>query len=447
QIDDLNALIRIKIEEPDYIEVVDKAIKNLKNKVSVPGFRPGMVPVGMIKKMYGKAVLSDEVSKLTVDHLYRYLSEQKIDFLGNPLPNTSKSQVDWDDQKEFEFYYDLGLVPDFEVVLPSDATFKHYKINMDEEMLEKQIKSLQSRYGRSVQAEVAEEKDMVMGEMTELNEDLTVKEGGLQKQVYLIMEKIVHPETRQSLIGKKSGEEIIINPHLAFPDDMTLAVYMGVKQEEAPSLSSHFRFAIQSISHMQPAEMNQEFYDRVLGIGAAEDEASFRSKLSALITEDMQQESDARLMNEIRTNILATTKFALPDEFLKRWILVRNGEKGHFNPDNIDAEYETGRESIRWELIRDKYAAQHKLIVEKDEMQNESRRHVRQRVAQMGYSLPDDKINELAEKTLEKEEEFDKIAKFLLEFKVLGAIRNECKVNEESISYDDFMKLNTPTQP
>jgi len=445
QIDDLNALIRIKIEEPDYTDAVEKAIRNLKNKVSVPGFRPGMVPVGMIKKMYGKAVLSDEVSKITVDQLYRYLTEHKIEFLGNPLPNTDKSQIDWDSQKEFEFYYDLGLSPLFDIAIPSQHTFNHYKISVDEGMLNKEIQSLQSRYGRSIQAEDVGEQDMIMGQVIELNDDLTEKEDGLNKPIYLIMDKISHPETRQAIIGKKAGEELIINPHMAFPDEMTLAVYMGIKQEEIPSLSTQCRFSIQSISHMQPADMNQEFFDRVLGEGMVQSEDVLHIKLSELIALDMQQESDAKLMNEIRNQVLQDTNFNLPDSFLKRWILVKNGEQGHYTPDNIDTEYESGKESIRWELIRDKYAMQNELKVESGELQNEARRRVRQRVAQMGYSLPEDKINELAERTLQNEEETDKIAKLILEVKVLESIRSQCKVNEESITYDNFVALNTPT--
>ncbi len=443
QIDDLNALIRIRVEEQDYAESVEKAIKNLKNKVTIPGFRPGMVPAGIIRKMYGKAVLSDEVSKITVDNLFRYLDENKIEYLGNPLPNTEKNHVDWDAQKEFEFYYDLGLSPQFAVVLPSDKKFIHFQVEADPAVVAEEVEKLRSRYGRSINAEMVEGKDMVMGMLTELNEDGSEKVGGLSKASYIILDKIEADATRQMLIGKKVGDEVIIDPRKAYKDNLTVSIYLGIKPEEVDQISHQFKLSIQTISRLVPADMDQEFFDRVFGKDVVHNEEEFRNKVAEVLKFDLQQESNARLMNEIRDAVLQATQFELPDNFLKRWIKVKNAENKNFNPDTVDDEYNKGREVIRWELIRKKVAEQNNIEVQHEEMLNEARRMVINRVQQMGYSLPEDRVDELANRLLANNEERDKIVTYIIELKVLEYIKSQLNITVESVAYNDFLeKLN-----
>lgn len=447
QIDDLNALIRIRVEEKDYAEAVEKAIKNLKNKISIPGFRPGMVPVGMIRKMYGKAVLSDEVSKITVDKLFRYLDENNIEYLGNPLPNAEKNQVDWDAQKEFEFYYDLGLSPKFAVVLPTDKKFTHYQVEADPAIVDDEVEKLRRRYGRSINAESVEDEDMVMGTLTELNEDGTVKEGGLTKPSYIILDKIEDEATRQLLIGKKTGDEVIIDPRKAYKDNLTVSIYLGIKPEEVDQISHQFKLTIQSVSRLVPAEMDQEFFDRVFGKDVVHTEEEFRNKVADILKFDLQQESNARLMNEIRDAVLEATQFELPDNFLKRWIKVKNAEDKNFNPDTVDDEYNKGREIIRWELIRKQVAEQNNIQVQHEEMMNEARRMVINRVQQMGYSLPEERVDELANRLLANNEERDKIVTYIVEVKVLDYIKSQLNVVPEPIGYNAFLeKLNASAQ-
>lgn len=447
QIDDLNALIRIRVEEKDYAEAVEKAIKNLKNKISIPGFRPGMVPVGMIRKMYGKAVLSDEVSKITVDKLFRYLDENNIEYLGNPLPNAEKNQVDWDAQKEFEFYYDLGLSPKFAVVLPTDKKFTHYQVEADPAIVYDEVEKLRRRYGRSINAESVEDEDMIMGTLTELNEDGTVKEGGLSKPSYIILDKIEDESTRHLLIGKKPGDEVIIDPRKAYKDNLTVSIYLGIKPEEVDQISHQFKLTIQSVSRLVPAEMDQEFFDRVFGKDVVHTEEEFRNKVADILKFDLQQESNARLMNEIRDAVLEATQFNLPDNFLKRWIKVKNAEDKNFNPDTVDDEYNKGREIIRWELIRKQVAEQNNIHIQHEEMMNEARSMVINRVQQMGYSLPEERVDELANRLLANNEERDKIVTYIIEVKVLDYIKSQLNVVPEPIGYNAFLeKLNASAQ-
>jgi trigger factor len=440
QIDDLNAIIRIRIEEKDYENSVEKAIKNLKNKLTMPGFRPGMVPIGIIRKMYGKAILSEEVSKITVDELFRYLDENKIEYLGNPLPNAEKNHVDWDTQKEFEFYYDLGLSPKFAVVIPSDRKFTHFKIEVEPEVVEEEVEILRNRYGKSIDAESVEDKDMIMGTLTELNEDGSVKEGGLCKSIHLELDMINDEGTRQLLIGKKVGEEVILDPRKAYKDNLTASIYLGIKSEEVNQLSHQFKLAIQAINRLIPAEMDQEFFDRVFGKDVVHSEEEFKNKVAEVLKLDLQKESDARLMNEIKYAVLEVTQFDLPDNFLKRWIKVKNAEDENFNPDIIDDLYNEGREIIRWELIRKQVAEQNNIQVQQEEIMNEARRIVNNRLQQMRFLFSEEQLEELANRLLVNKEEHDRIVTYILEMKVLEYIKSQLNIKTEPIGYNAFLE-------
>jgi trigger factor len=440
-IDNLNALIKIKVIESDYADTLEKALKNVRQKVSMPGFRQGMVPASMVKKMYGKSVLSDEVSKMVVDRLFKYLEENKIEYLGNPLPNNDKNNIDWDQQKEFEFFYDLGLSPEFKIEVPEKDTFTHYKIEADQQTIDEEVEKLRNRFGRSINAEEVTEKDMVMGSMIELNDEDTEKEGGLNKSSYIIVDKIEDPQTKSMLLGKKPGDDVVLDPRKAYKDELTASIYLGIKQEEVSGISHQFKLSINSISRLVPAEINQEFFDRVFGKDVVSDEVGFRNKVAEVLQFDIQQESNARLLNDIRNKILEKTSFELPDQFLQRWIRVKNAENKNFNPDTVEAEYNQGRDVIRWELIRKKIADENNIQVTEEEMMSEARRTVLNRVNQMGYSLPDDKIDELAQRILANQEEGEKIVTYIIEVKALEHLKSLVKIDEKPIGYQPFLDM------
>lgn len=437
-IDALNALISIKIEEADYTDKVEKALKSLKQKVSVPGFRPGMVPVGMIKKMYGKQVLSEEVGKITVDALYQYLDKEKIEYLGNPLPNQDKNIIDWDVQKEFTFYYDLGIAPDFEIQMPVNYTFNHLIVEVDDDVLTSEIEKLKSRYGRSINPENVEEKDLVIGQITELA-DGAPKEGGLKKQTYLIVDKLHDEKVKKDFIGKKIGDVITFNPKTAYKDDVTASIYLGVKPEEMANVSDEFQLEITGINRMMPAEMNQEFFDKVLGEGSVQNEEEFLNRIREFLKSDLQGESNAKLFNDIRNELLNQNIFTLPDDFLKRWLKVKNAEKADFNPDKIEEDYDQGKDVIRWELIRKKIVTQNNIQVSEEEIVQEAKRTVVSRLNQMGYSLPEERIQEAAVRLLSSEQEYEKIINFLYEIKALELLKSKVNINEKPILYSEYL--------
>ncbi len=439
--ENLNAEISISLVPADYSEVVDKALKALKHKVNVPGFRPGMVPVGMIKKLYGKAVLSDEIGKITIDALFKYLDEQKINYLGQPLPSLSKNEaIDWDNQKDFVFYYDLGLSPLFELVIPSDA-FTSYQIDVKDDVLEKEINKLRERNGRNINPDTVEEKDFVMGTATELTADGEVKENGISKTIYVFTEKLDDADAKSKIMGAKVGDELQLNIKKLYKDSTTAGIYLGVKAEEVDGLSDLFNFQVTTINRMVPAEIDQEFFDKVFGEGQVSTEEEFKEKLRGFLKNDLQSESNAMLLSSIRKGILDANQFELPDEFLKRWLKVKNEDNKKVNVDDIIQDYENNKQYIRWEILRNKVVAKYEVDLEEGELMDAARVDVMNRVTRMGYQLPPERIDEFAKTLLSNQEEADKLINGILETKALRKIKEEANIVESTIGYEEYLSM------
>ncbi len=439
-IDQLNALVNIQVEEADYSGKVEQALKKLRNKASVPGFRPGMVPTGMIKKMYGKSVLSEEVSRMMVDAMYKHLDENNIEFLGQPLPNVEKTNIDWDNQTTFNFFYDLGLRPSFEVNVPAKEKFENFVIKVEDKVINEEVEALRKRYGKVEDNEVVGENDLVSGQLVELNDDNTPKEGGIDKQVYFMLERMEDKNAIKALTGAKKEDKVVINAKTAFKDAATAAIYLGIKEEELAELGDKFEYTISAIQHMAPADLDQEFFDRLFGKDQVTSEADMRTKIGEMLQMDLQGESNARLLNDIREKTLNGTAFEMPDSILKRWLVAQDEEGKNFTKDNIDALYNEQRDVFKWELIRNQIVKENNIDVPKEDIENEAKRTVFNRVRQMGYSLPEERIDELAHQLLHDGAEFNKIVAFLQEIKVLELLKSKVKVAEKEISYSEFLE-------
>ena len=439
--EDLSAEISVSLVPDDYTEVVDKALKTLKHKVNVPGFRPGMVPVGMVKKLYGKAVLSDEIGKITIDVLFKYLDEHKINYLGQPLPSLSKNEtIDWDSQKEFVFYYDLGLSPVFELVIPTEG-FNSYQIEVTDDVLEKEINKLKERNGRNINPDVVEIKDFVMGTATELLAPGEVKESGVSKTIYVFTEKMEDADAKSKIIGAKVGDVLELDIKKLYKDNTTAGIYLGVKAEEVESLSDLFKFEITTINRMVSAEMGQEFYDKVFGEGVVANEEEFKEKLRGFLKNDLQSESNAMLLSSIRKGIMDANPFQLPDQFLKRWLKVKNEDNKKVDVEEIVNDYENNKPYIRWEILRNKVVGKYEVNVEDGELMDAARVDVMHRVTKMGYQLPPERIDEFAKTMLSNQEEADKLINGILETKALRKIKEEANIIESTIGYEEYLSL------
>lgn len=439
--EDLSAEISVSLVPADYADVVDKALKALKHKVNVPGFRPGMVPVGMVKKLYGKAVLSDEIGKITIDALFKYLDEQKINYLGQPLPSLTKNEtIDWDTQQDFVFYYDLGLSPVFELTIPSEG-FTSYQIEVQDDVLDKEIGKLKEKNGRNINPDVVEEKDFVMGTATELAASGEVKEGGVEKTIYVFTEKIDDADAKSKIIGAKVGDVIELDVKKLYKDATTAGIYLGVKTEEIGDLSDLFKFEITTINRMVAAEMGQEFYDKVFGEGLVTSEEEFKDRLRGFLKNDLQSESNAMLLASIRKGILDANPFQLPDEFLKRWLTAKNQDNKKVDVEEIVNDYDNNKTYIRWEIIRNKLITKYEVNFEEGELMDAARVDVMNRVTRMGYQLPPERIDEFAKSLLANQDEADKLANSILETKALRKIQEEANIIESAIGYEDYLAL------
>ena len=285
-IDQNNANLTLSIEKADYTEKMEKKLRDYRKKANIPGFRPGMVPAGLVKKMYGKAVLADEINKMVSDELYKYISDNKINMLGEPLPNeTEQKEINFDTQEDFEFCFDLGLAPEFEVELTKKDKIKFYNITVSAEMIDNQVKSYQQRYGKYVQEETVEEKDMVKGELLELANG-KVNEKGIKLSDAVLTPAYMKDEAQKAIfVAAAKGAVVTFNPAKAFDNDAELASLLKVSKDEVKDITSDFQFTIESITRYHEAEINTELFDKVYGEGVVSTEEEFRAKIKENIQE------------------------------------------------------------------------------------------------------------------------------------------------------------------
>jgi len=443
-IDELNAVIKIKLGADDYQPQVNKVLTEHQKRAKMNGFRPGKVPMGLIKKMYGKPVLVDEINKILSDSLYKYLSENKIEVIGSPLPKTDEdSKTDWDNQTEFEFTYEMGLSPQFDVKLQDDK-ITSYTIKVDDKLIDKYVDYIRKRYGKVDNAEVSEKEDLIYGDFVELDEKENILEGGISKSSTFAINAVGNEEVKKKLIGLKKGDDIVIDPKKLTQNEVDLAALLDIDKEVAGKLKSTFQLTVGNITRMKPAELNQELFDKVYGPGNVNSVENFRNKVSEEASSMMLIESDKKYKSDIIDRLIEKTKISLPNDFLKRW-LVKSSEKP-VTLDQINDEYDNFARNTKWQLIKSKIIKENGITVSKDEALNEAGQFIRNQYAQYGKTDTDEKeIEDIANKILENEEEGKKVYEKVFDDKVMNLLKNTFKIQEDEVSYDEFVKLASRT--
>jgi trigger factor len=436
-LDTLNAVITVTVSKEDYSEKVENELKKVARKVSMPGFRPGMVPKGMVRKMYYISILTDEVGRMAINSLFAYLRDEKINFLGEPLIHDEKQKpLDWENDSEFEFCYELGLSPEFTLQIPDD-TFDFQDIVVAEETLNENIENLAKRYGQEAKGENIREGDLISGEFVETDADGNALEDGIRKKVYFMYDRIPLDTDKELLKDIAVGSIVKFHPTQAFADAKTASIYMGIPENEIGNLSANFNFEILEISRMSPSEINQDFYDRLFGVGNVTTEEEFRSKLTEILKSDAQNESNLKLLNDIREGILKVNKLDLPEKFLRRWLIIKN--EGKYTEEDIDRMFSQDRNIICWDIIRNRVAKENGIQVESDEISARARAMVSNRFSEMGMPVNDpDLVNSYAEKVLSNEEEKEKISSLILEQKTLSYLSTLVKTNPVPVDYKEF---------
>jgi trigger factor len=436
-IDDLNALLKIEIKKADYEENVEKALKDYRKKANIKGFRPGMVPIGLVKKMYGKPVLLDEVNKLISESIHKYLHDEKLEILGDPLPKEDDQElINFDTKEDFTFTFELGLTPQFEIKISKKNKVNYYQITVDEKMKNDYISNYTRRFGEFKRSEKSEEKDMLKGDIAELD----ASEEGLKAENTTLSIDIMKDEKIKKLfIGRKIGDEIDFDLRKALPNDFEIAGILNKKKEEVADVNGKFRFIIKEINRFEPAEIGQELFNKVYGEGIVNSEDEFMTRVGDEIISNLKRESDYKVNLDIKKLVIEKTDFSLPEAFLKKWLLKVNEKT---TEEQIEKEFESFRGDLKWQLIRNKVAKENEIKISEEELVAEAANITRYQFQQYGlFYATDEQIGNYAKEMLKREEDAKRIAEKILEEKAIEILKEVVKLEEKKISADDFNKL------
>lgn len=432
-IDALNAHVKINIVKGDYEEKVDKKLREYKRTASIKGFRPGHVPYGMIKKLYGSAVLVDEINKIVSESLSNYIKDEKIDILGDPMPKHDESSFDPENAEDFNFTFELGLAPEFEVELSKKQKLTRYQIEPDAKMISDYVDNYARRYGEFVISQVSEEKDMLKGAIA--SEDGSV----VNEEATLSIDLAKDEETKKEFIGKKAGDVVSFDIRKTFPNDYEIAGLLRKQKNEVQDISGTYSITIKEVSRFVPAENNQALWDKVYGEGKINSTEEFEAKVTEEIRQYFDRETDYKLKSDARETALSKTPFDLPDDFMKRW-LVRVNEKT--TAEEIEKEYDHFRDDLRWQLIKNKIAKENEVKITEDEILEEAKAFTKAQFSQYGlYYATDEQVTSFAQDMLKKEDDAHRIAEKVLDTRVLNIIVDNVTVTDKKVSIEEFNKL------
>jgi trigger factor len=440
-IDDLNAVLKINVVKPDYEEKVETVLKDYRKKASIKGFRPGMVPIGLVKKMYGRAVEIDEINKIVTENIQKYLTDEKLEILGDPLPKTDEQEkFDFDTQEEFTFSFEVGLSPAFEIKLSKKNKVNLYEIIVDDKMKNDYVENYTRRYGELRKAEVTEDKDVIKGSIEAIDKKGNIlPEGPSVEETSLGIDIVKDSKIKKLFIGKGLNDAVDFDIKKAFPNDTEIAGILRKKKEEVAELGANYRFTIKDISRFFPAELGTDLFDKIYGPGSVASVDEFMKKIEDEIAVNLKKETDFKLMMDIKALILEKTEFQLPEEFLKKWLLRVNENT---TEEQIEKEFESFKKDLKWQLIRNKVARENEIKITEEELLAEAATITKYQFQQYGlFYATDEQINNYAKETLKREEDAKRIAEKILEEKVILIIKELVKLESKSVTADEFNKL------
>lgn len=440
--DKINGLLTITVEEDDYKEDVEKALKEYRKKANVPGFRPGQVPMGMIKRQFGSAIKMDAVNKLLGNEIEKYISENNIQMLGEPLGSEKQEAQDLEAEPPYTFMFDIAIAPEFKVELTNKDKIDYYDIQVDDELVDKQVKMFAARMGKNVSVEEYQDGDLLKGDMRELDDKGNTKEGGLTVEDAVIMPKYIKVDEQKKIFdGAKKGDIITFNPKKAYPDSITeVAALLKVKKEEAGQYAGNFSYQITNIDRMQDHAVDQELFDQVYGAGNVKDEKDFRAKIADGLKKQLERESNYKFLLDLRKYVEDKVgALTYPDALLKRMLKQRNADKDEAA---IEKNYELSLKELSWDLMRGQLAEQLKIKVNDDDVKNAAMETARMQFAQYGMNdVPEMYVEQYAEKLIEKEDGKRNFVNRAVDVKVMEAAKPVVKLNKKKISLDDFQKM------
>ncbi len=442
--DKINGLMTITLETADYQPEVDKTLKDYRKRANIPGFRPGQAPMGMIKRQFGPSVKVDAVNKLLGEKLYEYVRENKIQMLGEPLPSEQQEQLDFESDKPLTFKFDIAVAPEFEAKLSGKDKIPYYNITVEDKLIDQQVEMYQSRSGRYEKVENfdMEQRDMLKGDLRELDAAGNVKEGGITVADAVLMPQYIKVDDQKKLFeGSKLGDIITWNPRKAYPEsDVEVSSLMKIQKEEVKDHEGDFTFQITEISRFVKAEVNQELFDQTFGEGTVKDEKEFRQKIADTISQQFKSDSDYKFLLDVRAHMEKKVgKLEFPEALLKRVMLNNNKDKG---ADFVEKNFDASIKELGWHLIKEQLVAAQEIKVGDDDLKNVAKEAARAQFAQYGMSnVPDEYLENYAQEMLKKRENVDGLVDRAVDVKLTAALKSVVKLEEKDITLDKFQEM------
>jgi trigger factor len=441
KIDSLNAIVKINIKPEDYQPRVDKAIKDHAKKAKIPGFRPGMVPPSHIKKMYGKSILVDEVNNLLSDTLNNYINEQQLEVLGQPLPKfDDNKQYNWDFADDFEFNYELGLAPEFDIDFSSKDKVTQYVIKADEETLASRIKNIRKSYGKMTNPDVSADGDVLYAELTQLSPDGSVFDEGISNTTSVRLDQVQDEAVKVSLIGLKKDDEVVLDIQKAYNNDaVRIAAILKVDEDTAAEVKSNFRLTVKNVNRLEESDLNQEFFDKLFGEGTVTTEEEFKAKITEEVEAMYAQDAEGKLQNDLYNLSIEKAKFDLPDEFLKRWLKVTN-EK--LTDDELAGGYNDFAQNLKWTLLENKIIKDNKIEIKYEEVFASAKQRLDAQFRMYSpQPISEEQLSQYAVQFLQNKEQANKIFEEVKAGKALDYLKNAVTLEQKEISATDFSLL------
>mgnify|MGYP001775028514 CR=1 FL=1 len=442
-IDKVSALLTVKLEKADYQEKVEKALKSFRQKAQMPGFRKGMVPMSLVKKMYGKSAMAEEVNKLLSEAVYKYIQDNNVNILGEPLPNEDKQpEIDFGTMEDFEFLFDIALAPEFEVAVSAADKVDYYDIEVTDEMVNNQVKAYTQRNGKYDKVEEYADNDMLKGLLAELNEDGSTKEGGIQVEGAVMMPMYMKNDEQKAIFANaKVNDVLVFNPHKAWDGNPAeMASLLKIDKEAAANVKADFSFQVEEITRFVEGELNQEIFDQVFGEGVVKTEEEFRAKVKEVLAKQFATDSDYKFLIDLRKVLMEKVgKLEFPDALLKRIMLLNNADKGE---KFVEENYDKSIEELTWHLIKEQLVKANDIKVEQEDITNMSKEVTRAQFAQYGMlNVPDEILENYSKEMLKKKESIEGLVNRVIEVKLTAALKPQVTLEHKSITAADFNKM------
>ena len=438
-IDALRAHVSVTLEKSDYEGRCESALKAHRKQAQMPGFRVGKIPMGLIRKQYGKSVLADELNKLLSEALQKHVVDNNLDVLGNPIPSeTLEDSGDWENPDSFTFHYEIGLAPEVKLEFKR-AKFTRHTIPVDKKAIDNRIKDMQRQHGKVNDVELAGDKDMLLGTFVQLDEKGEILEGGIENRSSISIEFIEDKKTQKKLIGSKINDVVVVDPTKVTKGHDDLGKMLGITHEQVHDLKGEFKFGVEEIKSLEEHEVNQELFDKIYPQGEVASLKDFKGKIEKDLEEYFDRDAEWVFRRRFVVDLVEHMKINLPEAFLKRWIMLTNDKP--VTPEQLDNEFAGYADSLRWQLVQKAVMSDQDMKVTADELEVEAKKFIGAQYAQYGMPMDEETMSNVAKNMLAQEDERRRIADVIIERKVVDHLKTLVTIKDKSISYEKFAEL------